>query len=98
MACTSTGAALGRGRMGFLLVDATNKFNEGNQIAMFWMLHDEWPSGAWFVFNFYQHWAILVVCGENGHALFIFSKEGIIQGDPLLWSHMASSSSLLSAN
>jgi hypothetical protein len=24
-----------------------------------------------------------VVCGENGHALFVFSKEGITQGNPL---------------
>jgi hypothetical protein len=68
---------------GFLLVDAANAFNEGNRIAMFWTLRHEWPSGARFAFNCYRHWAILVVRGENGHALFIESKEGVTQGDPL---------------
>jgi hypothetical protein len=68
---------------GFLLVDAANAFNEGNRIAMFWTLRHEWPSGARFAFNCYRHWAILVVRGENGYALFIHSKEGVTQGDPL---------------
>jgi hypothetical protein len=68
---------------GFLLVDAANAFNEGNRIVMFWTLRHEWPSGARFAFNCYRHWAILVVRGENGYALFIHSKEGVTQGDPL---------------
>jgi hypothetical protein len=51
---------------------------------MFWMLRQEWPSGAWFTFNCYRHWAILVVCGENSRTLFVYSKEGVTQGYPLV--------------
>ena len=36
-----------------------------------------------FVFNCYKHWATLVLRGADGFAVFIFSKEGVTQGDPL---------------
>jgi hypothetical protein len=61
----------------FLLVDAKNAFNEGNQMAMCWTIHHQWPSGTWFTFNCYQHWLILVVRAANGTSLFLFSKEGM---------------------
>ncbi len=68
---------------GFLLIDASNAFNEQNRIEMLWAVRHEWPSGARFVFNCYKHWAVLVLRGNDGHAVFIFSKEGVTQGDPL---------------
>jgi hypothetical protein len=47
---------------GFLLIDAKNAFNEQNRTAiMLWNVrHEEWPSGARFVFNCYRHWSTLV--------------------------------------
>ena len=46
---------------GFLLIDACNAFNEENRTAMLWAVRHEWPSGAQFTFNYYRHWATLVV-------------------------------------
>ena len=40
---------------GFLLIDARNAFNEENQTAMLWAVHNEWPSAVWFTFNCYRH-------------------------------------------
>ena len=51
---------------------------------MLWSVWHEWPSGAQFTFNFYRHWATLVVrdTGDrSGHVLH--NKEGVTQGDPL---------------
>ena len=49
---------------------------------MLWMVRHEWPSGARFVFNCYRHWATLLLRGKSG-GCFLFSKEGVTQGDPL---------------
>ncbi len=35
-----------------------------------------------FVFNCCKHWVVLVLRGNDGHAVLIFSKEGMTQGDP----------------
>ncbi len=35
------------------------------------------------VANCYKHWGTLVIRGNNGTGAFIFSKEGVTQGDPL---------------
>jgi hypothetical protein len=70
-------------KWGFLLVDARNAFNEGNRMAMLWTVRHRWPSGARFTFNCYRHWAILIVRAQDGLAIFLFSKEGVTQGDPL---------------
>ena len=67
---------------GFLLIDAKNAFNEQNQTAMLWAVRHEWSLGASFVFNCFWHWSTLVLRGSNETAEFIFSKEGISQGDP----------------
>jgi hypothetical protein len=50
---------------------------------MVWTVRFKWTSGARFVFNCYRHWAILVIRAGNRLALFIFSKEGVTQGNPL---------------
>jgi hypothetical protein len=36
-----------------------------------------------FRFNCYKHWSILVIQGNNGTGVFLFSKEGVTQGDPI---------------
>ena len=70
--------------VGFLLVDARNAFNELNREVMLWVIRHEWPQGARFVFNCYQHWAILLVRGnKHGAAFIVYSQEGVTQGDPL---------------
>jgi hypothetical protein len=46
---------------GFLLMDASNAFNEQNRIETLWAVRHKWPSGARFVFNCYKHWAVLVL-------------------------------------
>eukprot|EP00978_Attheya_sp_CCMP212_P020480 scaffold58674_cov44-Attheya_sp.AAC.5 len=50
----------------FFLVDARNAFNEGNRIAMLWMVRHLWPSGAQCCFKVYQHWATLIIWGADG--------------------------------
>jgi hypothetical protein len=43
----------------FLLIDARNAFNEGNQTV-----RHEWPSGARFTFNCYRHWSTPMIRGK----------------------------------
>ena len=69
---------------GFLLIDARNLFNEDNQTAMLWAVRNEWPGGTQFTFNYYRHWATLVVRDTaDGSGQFLHSKEGVNQGGPL---------------
>jgi hypothetical protein len=70
---------------GFLLIDASNAFNEQNRTDMLWTVWHEWPTCAQFTYNFYKHCTTLVICNNNGSGsgVFLFSKEGITQGDPL---------------
>ena len=66
------------------MVDAKNAFNEENRTAMLWTVRHLWPSGAMFAFNFYKHFAILVIRGKGTKdACIILSKEGVTQGCPL---------------
>ena len=50
---------------------------------MLWAVRHEWPSGALFALKLYRHWATLVIrVGDiTGH--FLYSKEGVTQGDTL---------------
>ena len=64
---------------GVLLVDASNAFNSLNRIAMLWNVRVLWPCSR-FVFNTYQGWATLVVRGSQE---YLYSMEGVMQGDPL---------------
>jgi hypothetical protein len=75
---------------GFLLIDAKNAFNEQSRTAMLWTVRHQWPSGARFTFNYYKHWGTLVIRNNNGTGAFIYSKEGVTQGDPLSMFVMAS--------
>ena len=65
---------------GLLLVDAKNAFNSLNRAAMLWNVRVLWPRCSRFVFNTYQCWGTLLVRGSDE---FLFSKEGVTQGDPL---------------
>jgi hypothetical protein len=60
---------------GFLLIDASNAFNELNRTAMLWHVRHEWPSGAQYSFNCYRHWSTLVIQGVDGaSSTFIHCK------------------------
>jgi hypothetical protein len=59
----------------FLLIDASNAFNEQNRTSMLWMVWHEWPSGARFTYNCYKHWATLVIRNNNGSGVFLLAKK-----------------------
>ena len=65
---------------GVLLVDAANAFNSLNHAAMLLHSHVLWPCCAQFLFNTYRGWSVLIV---RGSSTFLYSKEGVTQGDPL---------------
>ena len=65
---------------GVLMIDASNAFNSLNRIAMLLNVRNLWPRCARFVFNTYRGWSVLVLRGQQK---FLFSKEGVTQGDPL---------------
>jgi hypothetical protein len=68
---------------GFLQLDAQNAFNELDRSVMLWIARHEWPTAFHFVFNCYQHHALLVVHSSSGKRFFLYSKVGVTQGDPL---------------
>ena len=65
---------------GVLLVDASNAFNTINRVALLWNARILWTRCSRFLFNTYQGWAALVIRGSDK---FLFSREGVTQGDPL---------------
>ena len=66
-----------------LLVDARNGFNELNRVAAMWTIRHRWPEGARFAFNCYRHSATLVLRRPGQDGIWMQSKEGVTQGDPL---------------
>ena len=62
-----------------LLVDAANAFNSLNRAAMLLHANVLWPRCARFLFNTYRGWSVLVL---KGSSTFLYSKEGVTQGDP----------------
>ena len=50
---------------------------------MLWTVRHRWPAGARFTFNFYRHWAQLLLHQTGEPPVTILSREGVTQGDPL---------------
>ena len=69
---------------GNTLVDDRNGFNEMSRLVMLWNVRHHWPAGARFAFNFYRHWAQLLLCQPGEPPVTILSREGVTQVDPLL--------------
>ena len=65
---------------GVLMMDASNAFNSINRFALLWNSRVLWPRCSRFLFNTYQGWAPLIL---KDTAEVLYSKEGIVQGDPL---------------
>ena len=65
---------------GVLMMDASNTFNNINRMAVLWNARLLWPRCSRFIFNTYRGWAPLVVRSASS---FLYSKEGVTQGDPL---------------
>lgn len=69
---------------GILMIDTRNASNEWNRKMMVWVARYLWPSGVRFLLNMYRHHAVLILRGTNkNESVFIFSREGIVQGYPL---------------
>ena len=78
---------------GTTLIDAYNEYNELNRLAMLWTMRHRCPAGARFAFNFYNHWAQLLLRQPGELPVTILNKEGVTQGDPYLWFCTGSPSS-----
>ena len=50
---------------------------------MLWTVRQRWPTGERFAFNFYRHWAQLLLCQTGEPPVKILSREGVTQGEPL---------------
>ena len=68
---------------GTTIVDAHNGFNELSRLAMLWTVRHRWPEGERFAFNFYRHWAQLLLRQPGEPPVKILSREGVTQGDLL---------------
>ena len=69
---------------GTTLIDARNGFNEMSLLATMWNVRHRWPARARFAFNFYRHWAQLLLRHPGYPPVISMSQEGVTQGDPLL--------------
>ena len=72
------------------LIDARNGFNNLRRLAMLWTVCHPWPVGARFAFNFYRHWAQLLLRQPGEQPVTILIREGVTQGDPSRWYCMLS--------
>ena len=68
---------------GLLLVDAKNGFNMLSRLGMLWTVRHRAGKMCRFSFNCYRH-EIRLLCRRPGaDALYLLSKEGVTQGDPM---------------
>ena len=68
---------------GTTLIDARNGFNELSCLAMLWTVQHRWPAGARFAFNFYRHWAQILLRQPGEPPVTILSRESVTLSDPL---------------
>jgi hypothetical protein len=70
---------------GMLLVDASNAFNAVNRSAALWNARVLWPGAAFFLFNTYRNYNLLVIRStiSPGSGTIMLSREGVTQGDPM---------------
>ena len=66
-----------------MLIDSCNRFNKLIPLEMLWTVRHHWQAGARFAFNFYKHWAQLLLRQTGELPVTILSREGFTQGDPL---------------
>ena len=52
---------------------------------MLWTVCHPWPVGARFAFNFYRHWAQLLLRQPGEQPVTILIREGVTQEDPSRW-------------
>ena len=50
---------------------------------MLWTVRHLWPEGAMFTFNYYRHWAQLLLRQPGDPPVTILIREGVTQGDPI---------------
>ena len=50
---------------------------------MMWTVRHRWPTGARFAFNFYRHWAQILLRQPGELPVTILSQEGVTQGYPI---------------
>jgi hypothetical protein len=70
---------------GMLLVDASNAFNAVNRPAALWNARMIWTGAAYFLFNTYRSYNLLVIRSSTspGSGTIMLSREGVTQGDPM---------------
>ena len=68
---------------GTTLVYARNGFNELSRLTLWWTVRHHCPAGVRFAFNFYRHWAQLLLRQLGEPLVTILSREVVTQGDPL---------------
>ena len=62
------------------MIDASNAFNSVNRAAAIWNSRILWSRCSRYIFNAYRGYAILFIAGSK---IYILSREGVTQGDPL---------------
>ena len=69
-----------------MIIDARNGFNDLRRFVIMWTVRHYWPAGARFAFNFYRHWAKLLLRQTGGAPVTILSREGVTPRYPILMS------------
>ena len=68
---------------GTTLIDARNGFNKLIRLKMQWTVQQRWLVEERFTFNYYRHWAQLLLRQPGEPPVTVLSREGVTQGDPL---------------
>ena len=62
---------------GTTLIDACNGFNELSRLSMMWNVQHCWPEGERFAFNYYRHWAQLLLLQPGEPPVTILIRKGV---------------------